>query len=72
MKCYEVLAWDEWAKKNTQTLDVTTLKAPPDQRQFLENRLISCFQDGVQVGKQIALKRLKRVLQDCIGEAGLT
>jgi hypothetical protein len=66
MKCEEALAWDEWAKKNTQTLDVTTLKAPPDQQEYLDSRMQRCFRDGVELGKQIALKRLTRALKDCI------
>lgn len=53
-KCEEAIAWDEWMKNNPQSLDPTTLKAPPYQRQYLENRLARAFQDGVKVGKSIA------------------
>jgi len=63
MKCEEAIAWDGWAKKNQDTLDVTTLKAPADQQQHFENRMNRCFQDALRIGKEMAVKRLAQKME---------
>lgn len=42
------VAWDAWreSEQGVGATDVTTLKAPSDQRQYLENRLYHAFMAG--------------------------
>ena len=47
------LAWDRWCEDNPKSLDVTTLRAPSSQRQYLENRLNRAFNDGAAAQKNM-------------------
>jgi hypothetical protein len=52
-------AWDDWIDNTEQGVsarDVTTLKAPSDQRQYLENRLYHAFMAGYRAA-EVALRR---------------
>jgi hypothetical protein len=48
----DAIAWDKWLEEHANTTDPTTLKAPADQRFYLENRLAAAFQAGVEHGRR--------------------
>ena len=47
-------AWQKWKVQNEKSFDPTTIKAPEDQRQFLENRLHRAYTEGLIAGAAIA------------------
>lgn len=45
-----------------------TLKAPTDQRQYLENRIEMAFKSGIDAGKRIAVERVQQKISNAIND----
>lgn len=45
-----------------------TIKAPTDQRQYLENRIEMAFKSGMDAGKRIAVSRVQAKIANAIND----
>ena len=59
-KAYLLYTETEVFKKDS---DPTTIGAPREMRQFLENRLEHAFQFGVKAGEHIAAERVAKLVR---------
>ncbi len=62
----EAIARDKWLADHPDSTDPKTLGAQESARQYLENRLVKAFLDGIKAGRHLEregiLERIKTAL----------